>query len=350
MCFKGVICQMSVPVMRMGLVGFADEKQLRNLIATRNRNLQWERWPFIDADALWINGEHAQPLRGNMVRIPAAEAGKPATVLNLKEIDRPTAFTLPIGNGYFTPPLAFDPHKVDQVADARHQFEADLLDTAVELTLAAEIAARRHELASPSYHLTLRSKLVAVIGMSGEIGFTQQLSPYELAQADWAGRPAAGADIPSHFRRTTMAQVMWNHVMRNAHDLLPSRYRQGAFYWRRMPAVPAKWIREEHMMLISMLSTGPQTVQSLAAQTGFSEAAVAQMLAALYFGGSLTTDPRKAGPARPPAKPRADEDWPSSMTSTDAPPPVAAAPPRPGKRSRADLPTVPASLENLRKR
>src|SRR3954471_14108234 len=101
---------MSVPVMRMGLVGFPDEKQLRNLLGTRNRNLQWERWPFIDADALWINGENAAPLRGNMVRIPSPEEGKPATILNLKEISRPTAFTLPIGNGYFTPPLAFDPH------------------------------------------------------------------------------------------------------------------------------------------------------------------------------------------------------------------------------------------------
>src|SRR5205085_128842 len=51
---------MSVLVMRMGLVGFADEKQLRNLLMTRNRNLQWERWPFMEADALWINGEHAR--------------------------------------------------------------------------------------------------------------------------------------------------------------------------------------------------------------------------------------------------------------------------------------------------
>ena len=127
--------------MRMGLVGFADEKQLRNLLMTRNRNLQWERWPFMEADALWINGEHAQPMRGNMVRIPSAEQGKAATVMNLKEMDRPTAFTLPFSNGYFTPPLAFDPHKVEQVADVFNQFEAALLDTAVDLTLGAAISA-----------------------------------------------------------------------------------------------------------------------------------------------------------------------------------------------------------------
>ena len=137
---------MAVPVMRMGLVGFADETQLRNLFATRNRNLHWERWPHIDADALWINGENAQPMRGHLVHIPAAAPGLAATVLNLKEIDRPTAFTLPIRNGYFTPPLAFDPHRADQVADVLNQFEADLADMAVDLTLAAEISARRHEI------------------------------------------------------------------------------------------------------------------------------------------------------------------------------------------------------------
>ena len=64
---------MTVPTMRMGLIGFGEEQYLRNLLMTRNRNLQWERWPFMEADALWINGAHAQPLRNHMVRIPSAD-------------------------------------------------------------------------------------------------------------------------------------------------------------------------------------------------------------------------------------------------------------------------------------
>ena len=335
---------MPVPRMRMGLVGFADEKQLLNLLMSRNRNLQWERWPFIDADALWINGAHAQPLRGNLVRIPSVDPAKPATVLNLKEIDRPTAFTLPFANGYFTPPLAFDPHKVDQVADVLNVFEAALLDTAAELTLASEIAARRHGLAAPSYHLMVRGRLLAIFNASGEIGLAPQLAPHELEEAEWAGRPAAGGQIPGQFRRTTIAQVMWNHVMRSADDLLPSRYREGTIHWRRMPAVPPRWIREEHMMLIAVLSTGPQTVASLSDTTGLSPAAVSQGLAALYFGGSLTTDPRKAGPTRVARAPASEEGWPSSMTSSFQQP-QHVAPPRPGKRARADMPTVPSPLE-----
>jgi hypothetical protein len=334
---------MSVPVMRMGLVGFADERQLRNLLATRNRNLQWERWPFMEADALWVNGERAQPLRGPMVRVPSGDPTKPATVLNLKEIDRPIAFTLPLGDGYFSPPLAFDPHKVDQVADVLNQFEAALLPTAVELTLAAQIAQRRHELASPSYHLSVHGRFVAVVNANGEIGLAQDLAPHELASAEWAGRPAAGAQIPAQFRHATIPQVMWNFAMRSGGDLLPSRYRQGPIHWRRMPVVPQRWVREEHLMVISVLTTGPQTVASLVTATGFSEAAVLQALAALYFGGSLTTDERKAGAVRA-AKSLPQEDWPSSMTSAFPPRPLAI-PPRPGRRNRAEMPTVPQPLE-----
>jgi hypothetical protein len=330
--------------MRMGLVGFTDERQLRNLIATRNRNLQWERWPFMDADALWVNGAQVQPLRGPVVRVPAAEPGKPATILNLKEIDRPIAFTLPIGNGYFTPPLAFDPHRVDQVADVLNQFEAMLLDVAVDLTLASELAARRQELASPTYHLSVQGRLVGIVSATGDIGVAQALSPYELAHAEWAGRPAAGAEIPGHFRRTTMAQVMWNHAMRHSEeDLLPSRYRSGIFYWRRMPAVPQRWVREEHLMLISVLSTGPQTIASLMDATGLSEPVIAQALAALYYGGSITTDPRRAGPTRA-VKPRNEEGWPSSMTSAFVPG-RPAAPHRPRKGASSELPTVPQPLD-----
>lgn len=335
---------MSVPVMRMGLVGFADETQLRNLFATRNRNLHWERWPAIEADALWINGEDAQPMRGHMVRIPAAQPGLPATVLNLKEIDRPTAFTLPIRNGYFTPPLAFDPRRADQVGDVLSQFEADLADTAVDLTLAAEIAARRHQLASPSYHLNVGGRLVCVFSVTGEVGLAQNLSPYELEQAEWAGRPPAGALVPGPFRRTTMSHLMWRYVTRNVDDLLPSRYRSGLIYWRRMPTVPAKWVREEHMMLISLLSGGPHTLRNLAGRSGLAEAAVSQALAALYFGGSLTTDPRKAGPTRTGgSKPPGEDEWPSSMTSSFAQ--THTAPP-----ARASAPTVPAPLDMPRKR
>jgi hypothetical protein len=333
--------------MRMGLIGFADEQYLRNLLKTRNRNLQWERWPFMEADALWINGAHAQPLRNHMVRIPSVDPAKKATVLNLKEMDRPAAFTLPLGNGYLNAPVTFDPHKVDEVADVLNRFEAALLPTAVDLTLAAEIANRRHDLVAPIYHLSQHGHLAAIVNVTGDIALDPHIPPFHLAQAEWAGRPEGAAEAPSHFRHTSIPLVMWQYAMRSAGDLLPSRYRHGTIHYRRMPLVPTRMVREEHLMLISELSTGPQTVGSLVAATGLSEAAVTQALAALYFGGSLTTDPRKAGPTRPAKPRRAEEGWPSSMTSAYSAPPPPVVPPRP-RRTRADMPTVPTPLDETK--
>lgn len=334
---------MGVPLMRMGLVGFADERQLRNLLRTRNRNLQWQRWPFMEADALWVNGAHAQLLRAHTVRIPSHEPGSPAIHLNLDEVDRPIAFTLPFGNGEFRPPLAFDPQKVEQVADVFNRFEASLLDTAADLALAGEIARRRHDLASPHYHLSARGKLVATVSVTGDLGFAPDATPYAIAGADWAARPAAASQIPSHFRRSKIAHVMWDYAMRNGGQLLPSRYRQAPVYWRRTPDVPARMVREEHLLLMSVLFTGPQTLESLEAATGLSEAAVSQALACLYFGGSLTTDPAKAAAARPGSPARAGDEWPSSMTSSfhthGTGPPL---PRRPGAEA---VPTVPQPLE-----
>ena len=93
---------------------------------------------------------------------------------------------------------------------------------------------------------------------------------------------------------------------------------------RRMPAVPQRFMREEHLMLISVLSTGAQTVASLADATGLSKPAVVQGLAALYFGGSLTTDPRQAAPTHAIKPVSRDDGWPSSLTSAFASPPARA--------------------------
>src|SRR4051812_32806669 len=84
------------PLMRMGLIGFADEKQLVNLLQTRSHTLRWSPWAFVEADALWVNGAFAQEVREGMVRIPAGQPKQKATILNMREIDRPIAFTLPM--------------------------------------------------------------------------------------------------------------------------------------------------------------------------------------------------------------------------------------------------------------
>ncbi len=333
---------MAVPVMRMGLIGFADEGHLVNLLMTRNRFLRWERWPFADADALWVNGAHALPLREHMIRVPSGQPNKPAIVLNMREIDRPMAFTQPLGNDGLQPPDAFDPHLADSVAAVLSRFEEALMRTATQLALADELAARRHDLSSPIYHLSVGGTLAAIVNVSGDIGLAPGLTPVGIAQANWGGRPSAANAIPEGFERIGMAPMMWQYVMRNGANLLPSRYRQGLIYFRRMPAVPTKMLRDGHLVIISELKTGPQTMAQLMQGTGITDPAMGQALAALYFAGAITNDPRKAAAGS--ATQGQIEEW----VTTPGPAPGTPIPPRPGKKKQSDMPTVPTPLEGDR--
>lgn len=281
----------------MGLLGFSDERHLRNLLGTRTR-LPWVISPAADADALWVNGAHAQPLRNHMVRVPSVTESESATILNLKEMSRPVAFTYPLGNDYFSPPNVFDPHSAESVAGIMRTFESELELLSVELALAREIAGRRYELRSPAFHLSLRGKLVGVVNVSGELGLSPHLTALEMGEVQWSGRPAAACAIPPEFRVTTMAHVMWQYVGRSGENLLPSRYCKGLIYFRRMPQVPQRMVRDSHLVLLSELSAMAQSLEQLRQSTGMGAKQACDTLAALYFAGSITTDPRRAAQGR----------------------------------------------------
>jgi len=323
--------------MRMGLIGFAEETHLGNLLMTRNRHLRWERWPFAEADALWINGQHAQPLRNHMIRVPSGHPNKPAAVLNMREVDRPLAFTLPLGNGYLQPPESFDPRNAASVAAVLARFEEALMPLAVSLALAAELARRRHELSSPTYHLTVDGALVAVVNVAGDIGLAPYLTPVLLQQARWGGRPGAANVIPSGFETTSMARVMWQYAMRGAEDLLPARYRSALIYFRRMPAMEPRMLRDAHLLVLSELRSGPQTLAQLRQGTGMVDAMIDPVLAALYFAGAITLDPARA--ARGSTVQAPPEEWVTRPGHQGEP-----IPPRPGRRPHSEMPTIPTPL------
>lgn len=289
---------MASPPLRMGLLGFEDERHLCNLLSTRSR-LSWVSASAADADALWVNGAHAQPLRNHMVRVPSNKAREAATILNLKEMSRPVAFTHPLGDSYFSPPHEFDPRSAQSVADILETFEAELQPLCVELALGREIAGRRYELRSPAFHLSLRGKLVGVVNVTGQVGLSPHLAAIDMPEIRWSGRPAAAHAIPSDFHVTTMAHVMWQYVGRSDENLLPSRYCKGLIYYRRMPEVSPCMIRDSHLVLISELSTMPQSLDQLRSNTGMGRKQVSETLAALYFAGSITTDPRRAAQGKP---------------------------------------------------
>jgi len=336
------VFQAASPPLRMGLVGFADESKLGKLLNTRTR-VRWVDAPATDADALWVNGQHAQPLRNHMVRVPPTKPDATATILNLREISRPVAFTHPLGNGYFSPPNVFDPQSAESVAGILRTFEGELQQLCVELALGREIASRRYELRSPTFHLSLMGKLVGVVNIHAELGLSPDITAADMAEVRWSGRPAAACAIPPEFRITSMAHVMWQYVGRSDENLLPSRYSKGLIYFRRMPQVFPRMVRDAHLVLISELSTMPQSLEQLRASTGMGQKQACETLAALYFAGSITTDARRAAQGKPWARPA--DGVPSDLdTSVPSEEPVLL---RPSHRRRCGaLDTVPLQALN----
>lgn len=340
---------MTGPAMRMGLIGFRADSHLCALLASRQGLVAWERGPFTEADALWVNGEHAQLVRQGFVRVPSYDPTRPATLLNLKDLDRPVAFTLPVPSPNIQPPHAFDPTSPESVAAVFQKFEAWLRPLAAELAIARALAQRRYQLTSAVYHLQLHGQLVGVVDLNGDVGLHPHLTPRDAAAAEWGGRPGAAHAIPEHFNRVPISQVMWQYVMRTGDDLLPERYRHSVIHFRGPPRVEQRLVRDTHMLCLSVLSAGPQKLGQLLEHTGLSEREVVQALAALYVGGSITTHPGKtAWEPRAHTKAATTESNPDSILNPslfdlDAARAAAVLSPGPVKREQAM--TAPAPLE-----
>lgn len=286
---------MRIPMMRMGLIGFFPQEQeyLGNVLRSRSVTLHWQQWPFMEADALWVNGAHVQPVRHDLVRVPSGDPTSRATQLNLKEVDRPTAFSLPLAAGIKVP-YTFDPHSAESIAAVLAKFEAWLQPLAVQLALSEAMYVRRGSFTSPVYHLTRSGLRIGIVDLHGDAALAPGLRSADVLQAEWSGRPEGAKDAPSSFQRISVAELMWQHVSRTGDDLLPQRYRKGTIYFRRPPKVAQRLIKDAHLVLLRELASLPQTFEQLQAHTGIGATALARELAALYFGGSITTDAKRA--------------------------------------------------------
>src|SRR4051812_36041652 len=84
------------PLLALGASGFSPtqrqtiEAALARLGSAAGR---WRLQPFAEGDAWWVNGRRMQLLRGGNVRVGAGLPTEHALHLDLRDVDRPIAFS-----------------------------------------------------------------------------------------------------------------------------------------------------------------------------------------------------------------------------------------------------------------
>lgn len=303
-----------LPVLRLGLAGFSAEQQDRVascLTQVAPGTLAWAVGELGDADTWWVNGAGVHRVDETTVRVAAGMPMARSLLLRLPDIDRPVAFTRPLACTDLQPAYSLDILSPASMTAVLEKFECWLSPLTAQLCLASHVVEHHAALGAGVFEVRLDGRLLAKVDMHGEAGVLPSAEAADFENADWS-RCASGR-IPEDLARTSMSQLMWQYSVRTQRDLLPRHYRTGLLYFRRPPRVPNRLLRDSHLLLMRELAAGPASFQALQQATGMHPARLAHGLAALYFVGSITANPKRAAPYQAPR--RGDTD-PGSINSS----------------------------------
>jgi hypothetical protein len=285
------------PILWLGISGFAPQQRavLEASLARSDKLPHWRTCAFGDADAWWVNGSKVRLMPDGNLKVAAGLPTEHALNLNLSEVDRPVAFALPLAGDDFEPRCTFDPGSEASIQGVLLQFEHWLWQVRAQFVLGSQIIARTAELRRGVYHVNHNGRLLAVLDFQqGRAGLAPRAHPVDLWEAQWERRPIGAHDVPETFLPVTPAQLAWAYVRRTDRDMLPPRYRTHTIYYRHVPGVPLRWLRDSQLMLLRELSTEPGTVEALRQRTGFSVSHIEHDLTCLYYAYAITTTPAKA--------------------------------------------------------
>jgi hypothetical protein len=332
------------PILWLGMSGFTPEQRasLQGVLDRPGNQPRWRVCAFGDADAWWVNGGRAQLTADGNLRVGGGLPTERALKLNLSEVDRPVAFALPLLSDDFEPRCTFDPLSMPGILGALLQFETWLWLTRAEFVLGAQIVRCAPQARHGVYQVSQGGRLLAVIDFQqGRAAIMPRAHPVDLWEAQWDKRPEGAHDLPESFAPTTPAQLAWAYVRRTDRDLLPPRYRTETIYYRHVPGVPMRWLRDSQLMLLRELSAEPATLTTLRQLTGMPITDVEHDLTCLYYAGAITTTRSRAAVntvLRPDSQPHTSGPELESLLRADA-----------HVQHQADL-TAPAQLEHLRAR
>ncbi|MDI1275675.1 hypothetical protein [Polaromonas sp.] len=289
------------PLLSLGLAGFTPEQRERLHLLLGQLPLGggvWRVGLFAEADAWLVSGEKSRLVAADTLKILAGLPTERAVQLDLEEVDRPIAFSLPLCSDDFDPKHTFDLSVPASLAAVLKHFEGWLRPLRSQFVLGGQLIARENELLPGIYHVSHKGQLLAVMDFhEWRIGILRKADPVDFELAQWDRRPLQAHDIPSHFQRSSLTHLRWIYAQRTERDVLPPRYRSKPVYFRHAPAVPMRWIRDTQLILLRELSQAAGHFDALLQRTGLTPAQLTRDLASLYFAGSITTTPDKAGTA-----------------------------------------------------
>ncbi|MDQ6880661.1 MAG: hypothetical protein M3150_00995 [Pseudomonadota bacterium] len=285
-----------LPALRLALVGFspAEQEVLAMALANIRTGMPWSQSSLADADAMFASGRGAVSYPGGLVQINPGLAGARPLLLDINDTNRPLAFSLPLDASGFLSANTFDVRKPESIRAMLVQFTGWLRPLAVKFWLASRIVQERLDLSSTVYHVSIEGRLQAVVSRRNGVGVLPIADPAQLPGAVWARRPGPADEIPGHFVRTPLTEVLWQYAMRTTRDLLPTYFRSGPVYWCRAPQLPQGLFRDSHLMIVRELAHAPATFAELGRRTGLVEAVLARDLAALRITGAVTHDRKQA--------------------------------------------------------
>ncbi|AEG92078.1 hypothetical protein [Ramlibacter tataouinensis] len=285
-----------LPVLRLGLAGFAEAAQERFqqlLGRLPGAAVRWEIVPLEEADAWWINGARTQQLADGTLRVASGAPGGRSLQLDLSGIDRPIAFGLPLAPRGLTPERSFDPESPPSVAAVLAQFETLLRPLSAQFLLASQILERETALGRGSHRVVASGRLLAIVNLQGDASVLATVRAADFEKSVWEPRPTSDEPLPRGFVRTTLSHLMWQYALRTGRDVLPARYRNCTLYFRRPPRLPQRLLLDSHLLLMRELAVEPATLEQLQRRTGLAPRLLERDLGALYLVGSVTSNARR---------------------------------------------------------
>lgn len=283
-----------LPTFRLGISGFGSGEQQsieRVLQAGAGEAAMWEIGDADNADAWWLNGARTHSLGGGRIRVAPGIPTAPTLQLHLPDVDRPVAFAQPLP-ARMEVRCRFDLANPASMKGVLRQFDAWFSPVVAQFCLASHIVEHQSALGAGKFELHVDSELLAIVDMHGEAAVRGTAGPAEFEQAVWSR--AAGESVPESFVQASLSQLMWQYALRTQRDVLPRHYRTGMLYFRRAPRLSQRLLKDSHFLVMRELKIAPGTFADLMKRCAMDEARLARELAALYFVGSITSNPKRA--------------------------------------------------------